>query len=131
MKLWTGRFSKEADKITNDFNSSIGTDKRMYREDIQGSIAHATMLGMTGIITAEDADKIAKASDVLKRMNIMIADTTGLNERKIIDRLDTVDNLGLVIIDSLQYVSCSHQMELPAQKTGIITRELKNFSKCG
>ena len=60
MKLWTGRFSKEADKITNDFNSSIGTDKRMYREDIEGSIAHATMLGMTGIITPEDADKIVE-----------------------------------------------------------------------
>ncbi len=58
MKLWTGRFSKEADKITNDFNSSIGTDKRMYREDIEGSIAHATMLGMTGIISPEDADTI-------------------------------------------------------------------------
>ena len=58
MKLWTGRFSKEADKITNDFNSSIGTDKRMYREDIQGSIAHATMLGIQGIISQDDADKI-------------------------------------------------------------------------
>lgn len=58
MKLWTGRFSKEADKITNDFNSSIGTDKRMYREDIEGSIAHATMLGIQGIISAEDADSI-------------------------------------------------------------------------
>ena len=60
MKLWTGRFSKEADKITNDFNSSIGTDKRMYREDIEGSIAHATMLGIQGIITTEDAEKIVE-----------------------------------------------------------------------
>ena len=51
---------QNTDKITNDFNSSIGTDKRMYREDIEGSIAHATMLGMTGIITAEDADKIVE-----------------------------------------------------------------------
>ena len=50
MKLWAGRFSKEADKITNDFNASIGTDKRMYREDIEGSIAHAAMLGKQGII---------------------------------------------------------------------------------
>ena len=58
MKLWTGRFSKEADKITNDFNSSIGTDKRMYREDIEGSIAHATMLGIQGIISVDDADTI-------------------------------------------------------------------------
>ena len=58
MKLWAGRFSKEVDKTTNDFNSSIRVDSRMFREDIEGSIAHATMLGITGIITPEDADKI-------------------------------------------------------------------------
>ena len=44
MKLWAGRFSKEADKKTNDFNSSIATDSKMYYWDIEGSIAHATML---------------------------------------------------------------------------------------
>ena len=44
MKLWAGRFSKEIDKKTNDFNSSISFDSRMYKEDIDGSIAHATMI---------------------------------------------------------------------------------------
>ncbi len=58
MKLWAGRFSKEADKKTNDFNSSIATDSRMYYWDIEGSIAHATMLGAKGIIPAEDCEKI-------------------------------------------------------------------------
>ncbi len=58
MKLWTGRFSKEIDKKTNDFNSSISFDQRMYREDITGSMAHATMLGAQGIISEEDKDKI-------------------------------------------------------------------------
>lgn len=58
MKLWTGRFSKEIDKKTNDFNSSISFDQRMYREDITGSMAHATMLGAQGIISDEDKDKI-------------------------------------------------------------------------
>ncbi len=58
MKLWTGRFSKEIDKKTNDFNSSISFDQRMYREDITGSMAHATMLGAQGIISLEDKDKI-------------------------------------------------------------------------
>lgn len=58
MKLWAGRFSKEADKKTNDFNSSIGTDSRMYKEDINGSIAHATMLGTRGIISLEDCETI-------------------------------------------------------------------------
>ena len=50
MKLWKGRFQKEADPKTNDFNSSISVDSRMYREDIEGSMAHATMLGACGII---------------------------------------------------------------------------------
>ncbi len=58
MKLWAGRFSKEADKRTNDFNSSISTDSRMYEQDINGSIAHATMLAAQGIISAEDGAAI-------------------------------------------------------------------------
>ena len=58
MKLWKGRFKKEADPRTNDFNSSIAFDSRMYRQDIEGSIAHATMLGRQGIIGAEESEKI-------------------------------------------------------------------------
>lgn len=65
MKLWTGRFSKEADKKTNDFNSSIKTDSRMFNEDIDGSIAHASMLAAKGIISEEDCKKIlAGLSDI-------------------------------------------------------------------
>ncbi|MEG2378410.1 MAG: argininosuccinate lyase, partial [Clostridia bacterium] len=48
MKLWSGRFQKDIDKEVNDFNSSIQFDARMYREDIEGSIAHALMLGRQG-----------------------------------------------------------------------------------
>ena len=58
MKLWAGRFSKEADKKTNDFNSSIATDSRMYAQDIEGSIAHVTMLAAKGIVSNEDAAAI-------------------------------------------------------------------------
>ena len=58
MQLWKGRFKKELSKTTNDFNSSIPFDSRMYREDIEGSIAHATMLGKCGIIKEEEADHI-------------------------------------------------------------------------
>ena len=59
MKLWAGRFSKEADKKTNDFNSSIATDSRMYACDIEGSISHVTMLAAQGIISADDGAAIA------------------------------------------------------------------------
>ena len=58
MKLWAGRFQKETDTQVNDFNSSISFDSRLYRQDITGSIAHATMLGETGIIDKAEADKI-------------------------------------------------------------------------
>ena len=58
MKLWAGRFSKEADKKTNDFNSSIATDSRMFAQDIRGSIAHVTMLAAKGIVSNEDAEII-------------------------------------------------------------------------
>ena len=57
-KLWGGRFQKSTDKKVDDFNSSIRFDKRMYRQDIRGSIAHATMLGKQGIIPKEDSDLI-------------------------------------------------------------------------
>ena len=60
MKLWAGRFQKETDTLVNDFNSSIGFDARLYRQDIQGSIAHAQMLGRQGIIEAHEAEKIVE-----------------------------------------------------------------------
>ncbi len=59
-KMWAGRFSKEVDETVNAFNSSIAFDGRMYKHDIQGSIAHATMLGDCGIITKEDSLTIIK-----------------------------------------------------------------------
>ncbi len=58
MKLWAGRFQKELDQKTNDFNSSIAFDSRMAREDIQGSMAHAAMLGACGIIAQEESEKL-------------------------------------------------------------------------
>lgn len=58
MAMWAGRFSKEESAEVNAFNSSISFDARMYKQDIAGSIAHATMLGEQGIISSEDSQKI-------------------------------------------------------------------------
>ncbi len=58
MKLWAGRFQKELDKKTNDFNSSIAFDSRMAEEDILGSMAHAAMLARQGIISDADGQAI-------------------------------------------------------------------------
>lgn len=60
MKLWGGRFKKSTNKIVDDFNSSISFDSRMYRQDIQGSIAHVKMLGKCGIIPQDEASLIEK-----------------------------------------------------------------------
>ena len=57
-KLWAGRFSKELDRVAADFNSSIRFDSRMYRQDICGSMAHASMLAARGIISEGDCGKI-------------------------------------------------------------------------
>mgnify|MGYP002513346060 CR=1 FL=1 len=54
MALWAGRFSKEIDETVNAFNSSIAFDARMYKHDIQGSIAHATMLAACNDKPVED-----------------------------------------------------------------------------
>ncbi|MBR1863522.1 MAG: argininosuccinate lyase [Ruminococcus sp.] len=57
-KMWAGRFTKEIDERVNDFNSSISFDARMYRQDIEGSMAHAAMLGECGIIDIDESKKI-------------------------------------------------------------------------
>ena len=64
--MWAGRFSKEVSAEVNAFNSSIAFDARMYKQDIAGSMAHATMLGEQGIISSEDSKKIINSlSDIL------------------------------------------------------------------
>ena len=70
MKLWGGRFKKGTDKLVNDFNSSIPFDSRMYKEDIEGSIAHASMLGEQGIIPKDASDRIISGLlEILKRID--------------------------------------------------------------
>ena len=68
-KLWSGRVSGSTDSRADDFNSSIGFDKRLYRHDILGSIAHARMLGKKGIIASEEANLIESTlSDILQEI---------------------------------------------------------------
>ena len=68
-QLWGGRFSKSTDEMINDFQASISFDKRMYREDIAGSIAHAKMLAKCGIIAEADKDAIISGlRDILQKI---------------------------------------------------------------
>ena len=57
-KMWAGRTDGLTDSLADDFNSSIGFDSRMYKQDITGSMAHAAMLAACNIITAEEADTL-------------------------------------------------------------------------
>ena len=57
-KMWAGRAEKETDTLVNDFNSSIGFDARLYKQDITGSMAHAAMLSHCGILTEQEAQTL-------------------------------------------------------------------------
>ena len=57
-KMWSGRFSASASSLLDEFNASIMYDRKLYREDIEGSIAHATMLTKQGILTHEELTQI-------------------------------------------------------------------------
>ncbi|MCD7981503.1 MAG: argininosuccinate lyase [Clostridiales bacterium] len=59
-QLWGGRFTKETDKLVYNFNASISFDKKFYKQDIEGSIAHVRMLGKQGILTEEEMQAIVK-----------------------------------------------------------------------
>lgn len=72
LKLWSGRFSKPTNKSVEQFTASLLLDRRLYREDIEGSLAHAKMLGAVGLIDADDADAIRSAL-----MEIMLSISAG------------------------------------------------------
>ncbi len=57
-KIWAGRAAEALDSVADDFNSSIGFDSRMYRQDIEGSIAHAAMLAKCGIISSDEGARL-------------------------------------------------------------------------
>src|SRR5512146_3029144 len=68
-KLWGGRFTQPTDKFVEEFTASIDFDRRLYRQDIRGSIAHARMLGRQGIIPATDVESIVSGlENILARI---------------------------------------------------------------
>jgi len=67
-KLWSGRFSKGATKLLDEFNASLPFDKILYKEDIKGSIAHASMLATVGILSKNEAEKIIKGLKEIEKL---------------------------------------------------------------
>lgn len=66
-QLWGGRFTKETDRLVYNFNASISFDKKFYRQDIRGSIAHVTMLAASGILTSGERDTIIEGLNSILR----------------------------------------------------------------
>ncbi len=94
-QLWGGRFTKETDKLVYNFNASISFDRKFYEQDIQGSIAHVTMLAKQGILTKEEREAIIKTlndiRDEVAAGTLEITDTYedihSFVEANLIDRL--------------------------------------------
>lgn len=66
-QLWGGRFTKETDQMVYRFNASIGFDKRLFEQDIEGSIAHVVMMEKQGILTCEEKDDIIKGLTEIRK----------------------------------------------------------------
>ena len=67
MKLWGGRFTKETNQLVHNFNASLSFDQKFFQEDIDGSIAHVTMLAKQGILTDEERDTIIQGLEGICR----------------------------------------------------------------
>ncbi|MBR2503498.1 MAG: argininosuccinate lyase, partial [Oscillospiraceae bacterium] len=67
MALWSGRFEKDMEQIVKQYNASIGFDQRLYNYDINGSIAHVTMLAAQNIITEEEKDIITDGLEKIRK----------------------------------------------------------------
>ena len=70
LKLWGGRFTKQTDQLVHNFNASISFDQKFFKQDIDGSIAHVTMLAKQGILTNDERDTIiATLKDIKKELS--------------------------------------------------------------
>ncbi|WP_041667660.1 argininosuccinate lyase [Acetohalobium arabaticum] len=98
MKLWGGRFEAETDQLVEEYTSSIGFDQRLYKYDIQGSIAHVKMLAECGILTYEERDQIiAGLEEILEEIEagdfefeIGLEDIHMNIEQRLIDKIGSV-----------------------------------------
>src|SRR3989304_6684076 len=97
-KPWSGRFEKETDKLVEEFTASISFDKRLYKYDIEGSIAHCMMLAKCKIIKNGEAEKIIKGLRDIKKeidvgrfkFDIALEDIHMNIERRLIDKIGNI-----------------------------------------
>ena len=121
MKLWGGRFKKGTNDLVNDFNSSINVDSRMFKEDIQGSLAHAKMLGKQGIIPVESSNRIEHGlKEILTRM-----------ENGVIDIDPTSEDIHSFTEGTLTYYigDCGKQLHTGRSRNDQVTLDLRIYLK--
>ena len=121
MKLWGGRFKKGTNDLVNDFNSSINIDSRMFKEDIEGSLAHAKMLGKQGIIPMESSNKIEHGlKEILTRM-----------ENGVIDIDPTSEDIHSFTEGTLTYYigDCGKQLHTGRSRNDQVTLDLRIYLK--
>lgn len=146
-KMWAGRTSGETNQIADDFNASISVDKRMYREDITGSMAHAAMLAKQGILTKEEADVIidglsgilsdldsgaliigTEDEDIHMFVERILTERTGAYGKKLHTARSRNDQVALDIRMYLRNV-CDEDIELLKELCAAITDKAEEYEK--
>jgi argininosuccinate lyase len=97
-KPWGGRFDAPTDSLVEEFTASVGFDKRLYRYDIRGSIAHASMLAAVGVLTAKERDAVVEGLQQIEReiesgqfaWSVELEDVHMNIEARLIDRIGDV-----------------------------------------
>jgi len=133
-QLWAGRAKKQIAQSTNDFNSSISFDSKMFKEDIKGSIAHVTMLGKKGIISVDNSQKIVEELlNILEQLktgvlqiDMQSEDIHTFVEQVLTDRLGDVGKKLHTARSRNDQVCLDIKMYLK-NKIGQIKQELKNL----
>ena len=133
-KMWAGRFAEELNKEADDFNSSISVVRRMFRQDITGSVVHANMLVKQGIIPKEDGDKIVSGlSEILSdiedgklSIDLSCEDIHMFIEGELLGELDLMDAR---VYEMREAVSAAASDDFSARVWAMDNRKLFNHSR--
>ena len=109
-QLWGGRFTKETDQLVYNFNASITFDKRFYKQDIKGSLAHVAMLAKQGILTEEEKEQITDG------LNGILADVES-GKLEISDKYEDIHSfVEATLIDRIIRYEAFHQRRDPRDR---------------
>ncbi|MDO5708282.1 MAG: argininosuccinate lyase [Andreesenia angusta] len=121
MKLWGGRFRKEENKLMEDFNSSLPFDKRLYKQDIIGSIAHVEMLHKSGILTEDERSKI------IEGLNSILQD---IEEGKLLIEGDYEDIHSFMEVNLIKRIGdVGKKMHTSRSRNDQVALDMKLFAK--